>query len=196
MILPIVAYGSNILKVKATDVDTQDPQLKKLIADMWETMYEANGVGLAAPQIGISKRLFVIDASPFAQDEEFTPEEAAVLKGFKNVFINPTVLDETGEEWDFTEGCLSIPNIREDVSRKEEITIRFWDEQLKEQALTLKGLAARVVQHEYDHIEGVLFTDKLSPLKKRLIKGKLNNIAKGNIDVDYKMRFPLASKKR
>lgn len=189
MILPIVAYGSNILKVKATDVDTQDPQLKKLIADMWETMYEANGVGLAAPQIGVSKRLFVIDASPFAQDEELTPEEAAVLKGFKSVFINPTVLDETGEEWDFTEGCLSIPNIREDVSRKEEITIRFWDEQLKEQTLTLNGLVARVVQHEYDHIEGVLFTDKLSPLKKRLLKRKLNDIAKGNIKPEYKMRF-------
>lgn len=189
MILPIIAYGSNVLKVKATDVDTQDPQLKKLIADMWETMYEANGVGLAAPQIGVSKRLFVIDASPFAQDEELTPEEAAVLKGFKSVFINPTVLDETGEEWDFTEGCLSIPNIREDVSRKEEITIRFWDEQLKEQTLTLNGLAARVVQHEYDHIEGVLFTDKLSPLKKRLLKRKLNDIAKGNIKPEYKMRF-------
>jgi len=189
MILPIVAYGSNILKVKATDVDTQDPQLKKLIADMWETMYEANGVGLAAPQIGVSKRLFVIDASPFAQDEELTPEEAAVLKGFKSVFINPTMLDETGEEWDFTEGCLSIPNIREDVSRKEEITIRFWDEQLKEQTLTLNGLVARVVQHEYDHIEGVLFTDKLSPLKKRLLKRKLNDIAKGNIKPEYKMRF-------
>jgi peptide deformylase len=170
-------------------MDTQDPQLKKLIADMWETMYEANGVGLAAPQIGVSKRLFVIDASPFAQDEEFTPEEAAVLKGFKSVFINPTMLDETGEEWDFTEGCLSIPNIREDVSRKEEITIRFWDEQLKEQTLTLNGLVARVVQHEYDHIEGVLFTDKLSPLKKRLLKRKLNDIAKGNIKPEYKMRF-------
>lgn len=189
MILPILAYGSNLLKAKATDVDTQDPQLKKLIADMWETMYEANGVGLAAPQIGVSKRLFVIDASPFAQDEELTPDEAAVLKGFKSVFINPTVLDETGEEWDFTEGCLSIPNIREDVSRKEEITIRFWDEQLKEQTLTLNGLAARVVQHEYDHIEGILFTDKLSSLKKRLLKRKLNDIAKGNIKPEYKIRF-------
>ena len=189
MILPIVAYGSSVLKVKATDVDTQDPKLKKLIADMWETMYEANGVGLAAPQISISKRLFVIDASPFAQDEELSPEEAAVIKDFKSVFINPTVLDETGKEWDFTEGCLSIPNIREDVSRKEEITIRFWDEQLKKQILTLNGLAARVVQHEYDHIEGVLFTDKLSPLKKRLLKRKLNDIAKGNIKPEYKMRF-------
>jgi len=189
MILPIVAYGSSVLKVKAADVDTQDPHLKKLISDMWETMYEADGVGLAAPQIGASKRLFVIDASPFAQDEELTLEEAAELKDFKSVFINPTVLEETGEEWDFTEGCLSIPNIREDVSRKEEITIHFLDEQLKEQTLTFNGLAARVVQHEYDHIEGILFTDKLSPLKKRLLKRKLNDIAKGKIKPEYHMRF-------
>ena len=195
MILPIVAYGSNVLKVKASPVDTEDPNLDKLIADMWETMYNANGVGLAAPQIGESKRLFVIDASTFAQDEELNPKEVEVLKDFKRVFINPTMIDETGEEWDFTEGCLSIPNIREDVSRKEEITIQFLDGQLKEQKLTLNGLAARVVQHEYDHIEGILFTDKLSPFKKRLLKGKLNNISKGNINLDYKMRFS-AKKKR
>ena len=189
MILPIVAYGTNVLKAKASAVDTQDPNLKKLIADMWETMYNANGVGLAAPQIGVSKRLFVIDASPFAQDEDLSPDEVEVLKDFKMVFINPTMIEERGEEWDFTEGCLSIPNIREDVCRKEEITIHFWDERLKEQTMTLDGLAARVVQHEYDHIEGILFTDKLSSLKKRLLKGKLNDISKGNINPDYKMRF-------
>ena len=189
MILPIIAYGSNVLKVKASPVDTEDPNLDKLIADMWETMYNANGVGLAAPQIGESLRLFVIDASPFAQDEDLAPEEVEFLKDFKRVFINPRMIAETGEEWNFTEGCLSIPNIREDVSRKEEINIHFLDEQFKEQTLTLDGLAARVVQHEYDHIEGILFTDKLSPLKKRLLKGKLNNISKGNINSDYKMRF-------
>ncbi|MEK9604003.1 MAG: peptide deformylase [Flavobacteriaceae bacterium] len=189
MILPIVAYGANVLKVKASDVDQKDPNLKKLISDMWDTMYEANGVGLAAPQIGKSLRLFVIDASPFAQDEELSPEEGKLLKDFKKVFINPTILEESGEKWDFTEGCLSIPNIREDVSRKEEITVHFWDDQFNEQTLTLDGLAARVVQHEYDHIEGVLFTDKLSSLKKRLLKGKLNDISRGNINPDYKMRF-------
>ena len=195
MILPIIAYGSNVLKVKASSVDTEDPNLNRLIADMWETMYNANGVGLAAPQIGESLRLFVIDASSFAQDEEFTPDEIKVLKDFKRVFINPKMIAETGEEWNFTEGCLSIPNIREDVSRKKEINIHFLDEQFKEQTLTLDGLAARIVQHEYDHIEGILFTDRLSPLKRRLLKGKLNNISKGNINSEYKMRF-LAKKTR
>tara|TARA_B100001175_G_C19507382_1_gene641718 strand:- start:1055 stop:1645 length:591 start_codon:yes stop_codon:yes gene_type:complete len=189
MILPIVAYGSSVLKVKASAVNTEDPNMEKLIADMWKTMYNANGVGLAAPQVGESIRLFVIDASPFAQDEELALEEVEVLKDFKQVFINPIILEETGEEWDFKEGCLSIPNIREDVSRKEEITIHFFDEQLKEKTLTLNGLSARIVQHEYDHIEGILFTDKLTPLKKRLLKGKLNNISNGNIDPDYKMHF-------
>ena len=189
MILPIVAYGANVLKVKASPADKEDPNLSKLIEDMWETMYNANGVGLAAPQIGESIRLFVIDASPFAQDEDLSLEEVEVLKDFKGVFINPKMMEETGNEWDFTEGCLSIPNIREDISRKEKMTITYLDEQFNEQTLSLDGLAARVVQHEYDHIEGILFTDKLSPLKKRLLKGKLNNISKGNINPDYKMRF-------
>lgn len=189
MILPIVAYGSKILKVKASAVDTTCSNLENLITDMWETMYNANGVGLAAPQIGKSIRLFVIDASPFSQDEELSPEEIDVLKDFKMVFINPIIKVETGKEWEFTEGCLSIPNIREDISRKEEITIDFLDEKLKEQTLNLQGLAARVVQHEYDHIEGILFTDRLSPLKKRLLKSKLNNISKGKINPDYKMYF-------
>lgn len=196
MILPIVAYGSNVLKVRSKDVDMSDSNLNALIDDMWETMYNANGVGLAAPQVGLSKRLFVIDASPFSQDEELSPEEAEVLKDFKKVFINPKMLEENGEEWAFTEGCLSIPNIREDVYRKEEITLQYWDENFQEQTLKLEGLAARVVQHEYDHIEGILFTDKLSPFKRRLLKGKLNEISKGKTDADYKMRFPSSKSRR
>ena len=195
MILPIVAYGTPVLKKKGSDISPDYPAFEQLLENMWETMYEANGVGLAAPQVGIAIRLFIVDASPFADDDELTEEEQKQLTGFKKVFINPQI-EESGEEWAFNEGCLSIPDIREDVYRQEEIQIRYWDENFKEHTEQYSGLAARVIQHEYDHIEGVLFTDKLSPLKKRLIKGKLNNIAKGNIDVDYKMRFPLASKKR
>ena len=195
MILPIVAYGTPVLKKKGSDITPDYPAFEQLLENMWETMYEANGVGLAAPQVGIAIRLFIVDASPFADDDELTEEEQKQLTGFKKVFINPQI-EESGEEWAFNEGCLSIPDIREDVYRQEEIQIRYWDENFKEHTEKYSGLAARVIQHEYDHIEGVLFTDKLSPLKKRLIKGKLNNIAKGNIDVDYKMRFPLASKKR
>jgi len=195
MILPIVAYGTPVLKKKGKDITPEYPAFEQLLENMWETMYEANGVGLAAPQVGIAIRIFIVDASPFADDDELTEEEQKQLTGFKKVFINPQI-EESGEEWAFNEGCLSIPDIREDVYRQEEIQIRYWDENFKEHTEQYTGLAARVIQHEYDHIEGVLFTDKLSPLKKRLIKGKLNNIAKGNIDVDYKMRFPLASKKR
>ena len=195
MILPIVAYGTPVLKKKGSDITPDYPAFEQLLENMWETMYEANGVGLAAPQVGIAIRLFIVDASPFADDDELTEEEQKQLTGFKKVFINPQI-EESGEEWAFNEGCLSIPDVREDVYRQEEIQIRYWDENFKDHTEQYTGLAARVIQHEYDHIEGVLFTDKLSPLKKRLIKGKLNNIAKGNIDVDYKMRFPLASKKR
>jgi peptide deformylase len=195
MILPIVAYGTPVLKKKGTDITPEYPAFDQLLENMWETMYAANGVGLAAPQVGIGIRLFIVDASPFADDDALTEEEQQQLTGFKKVFINPQI-EESGEEWAFNEGCLSIPDVREDVYRQEEIHILYWDENFKEHQEVYTGLAARVIQHEYDHIEGVLFTDKLSPLKKRLIKGKLNNIAKGNIDVDYKMRFPLASKKR
>ena len=195
MILPIVAYGTPVLKKKGRDITPEYPAFEQLLENMWETMYEANGVGLAAPQVGIAVRLFIVDASPFADDDELTEKEQKQLTGFKKVFINPQI-EESGEEWAFNEGCLSIPDVREDVYRQEEIQIRYWDENFKEHTEQYTGLAARVIQHEYDHIEGVLFTDKLSPLKKKLIKGKLNNIAKGNIDVDYKMRFPLASKKR
>jgi len=196
MILPIVAYGAPVLKKEAVEISNEYPNLDQLIENMWETMYASNGVGLAAPQIGLSIRLFVIDAAPFSEDEELDEAEVTLLKTFKKAFINPTIIEEDGPIWEFNEGCLSIPDVREDVSRHERIRIHYWDEQFKEQELVLTGLAARVVQHEYDHIEGILFTDKLSPLKKRLIKGKLNNISKGKIDVEYKMKFPLQSKKR
>ena len=195
MILPIVAYGNPVLKKEAKNITQDYPELDQFIYNMWETMYKASGVGLAAPQVGVGIRLFVVDASPFAEDEELSQEEKEQLSGFKKVFINPE-LEESGEEWAFNEGCLSIPEVREDIYRQEKIHITYFDENFKEHQETFTGLPARVIQHEYDHIEGILFTDKLTPLKKRLIKGKLNNIAKGNIQVDYKMRFPLASKKR
>jgi peptide deformylase len=196
MILPIVAYGENILKTKAVNITSGYPELKKLINDMWETMYNANGVGIAAPQIGKSIRLFVIDASPFSEDKEISDDEISTLKNFKKVFINPEIIDETGDEWNFIEGCLSIPNIREDIKRKEKITIKYYNESFEEIVLGLQGLAARVVQHEYDHIEGVLFIDKLSSLKKKLLKGKLNDISKGKIKTEYKMRYPQGKIKR
>ena len=196
MILPIVAYGENILKTKAVNISSGYPELKKLINDMWETMYNANGVGIAAPQIGKSIRLFVIDASPFSEDKEISDDEISTLKNFKKVFINPEIIHETGDEWNFMEGCLSIPNIREDIKRKEKITIKYYNESFEEIELDLQGLAARVVQHEYDHIEGVLFIDKLSSLKKKLLKGKLNDISKGKIKTEYKMRYPQGKIKR
>lgn len=196
MILPIVAYGENILKTKAVNISSGYPELKKLINDMWETMYNANGVGIAAPQIGKSIRLFVIDASPFSEDKEISDDEISTLKNFKKVFINPEIIHETGDEWNFMEGCLSIPNIREDIKRKEKITIKYYNESFEEIELDLEGLAARVVQHEYDHIEGVLFIDKLSSLKKKLLKGKLNDISKGKIKTEYKMRYPQGKIKR
>ena len=196
MILPIVAYGTPVLKRKAAEIPADYEDLPGLITNLWETMYAASGVGLAAPQVGLSLRIFVIDASPFAQDEELGREEQSQLKAFKKAFINPRVIEEVGEEWSFNEGCLSIPDVREDVKRKDQLTISY--QNIKGELLTetYTGLAARIIQHEYDHIEGILFTDKLSPLKKRLIKGKLNQIAKGKISVDYKMKFPLQSKKR
>jgi peptide deformylase len=196
MILPIVAYGDPVLKVKAKDITREYPKLEGLIENMKETMHNAFGVGLAAPQIGLPIRLFLVDASPFAEDEVLDDEERAFLKTFKHIFINPVITEETGDEWAFNEGCLSIPDVREDVFRKPNITIEYLDEDFKAHTLKLSGLAARVVQHEYDHIEGVLFTDKLSALKKRLIKSKLTNISKGKISVDYRMRFPNMKKKR
>ena len=196
MILPIVAYGAPVLKKKAVDIPADYEGFDALLENMWETMYAASGVGLAAPQGGLGLRLFVVDASPFAEDEDLTPEEQAQLKDFKKAFINPVIEEESGEEWAFNEGCLSIPDVREDVKRKEALTISYQNEAGERLTESYSGLAARVIQHEYDHIEGILFTDKLSPLKKRLIKGKLNNISKGKVRVDYKMKFPLQSKKR
>jgi peptide deformylase len=190
MILPIVAYGDPILRKETKEIDKDYPDLDLFIADMFETMYAAKGVGLAAPQIGKAIRLFIVDASGFNEDDEH-PE----LEGFKRIYINPIIVEETGEEWKFEEGCLSIPGIREDVSRKSTITIEYFNEKFELIEETIDGIAARVIQHEYDHIEATLFTDKINPLKKRLIKGKLNDIAKGNIKVNYRMKFPLVKAK-
>jgi len=196
MILPIIAYGDPVLRKKATVISADYPKLDELIANMYETMYNAYGVGLAAPQIGLAIRLFLVDTSPFAEDELLTEEEQKQLKDFKCTFINAKIVSEEGDDWAFNEGCLSIPNIREDVFRQPKIKIQYQDEDFNEHVKEFDGLLARVIQHEYDHIEGVLFTDKLSSFKKRLIKSKLQNISKGNIDIDYKMKFPLVSKKR
>lgn len=190
MIYPIVAYGDPVLRKVAKDITPDYPNLDKVLENMWETMYGASGVGLAAPQVGMPIRIFLVDTTPFADDESFSPEEQKELGSFKKAFINAHIVEENGEEWAFNEGCLSIPNVREDVFRPEEVTIRYCDENFKEVTETYTGLMARVIQHEYDHIEGVLFTDKISSLKKRLIKGKLNNISKGKTSVDYRMRFP------
>ncbi|WP_124981104.1 peptide deformylase [Nonlabens xiamenensis] len=190
MIYPVVAYGDPVLRKKAKDIEKDYPNLQETLDNMWETMYNASGVGLAAPQVGLPIRLFLVDTTPFSDDPELSPEESKELDGFKKVFINAQILEEKGEEWAFNEGCLSIPNVREDVFRPEEVTIKYLDADFKEHTETYTGLAARVIQHEYDHIEGILFTDKLSGLKKRLIKGKLANISKGKTQVDYRMRFP------
>ncbi|MDG1191637.1 MAG: peptide deformylase [Flavobacteriaceae bacterium] len=195
MILPIVAYGNPVLKRVADEITSDYPDLSELIENIWETMYAAHGVGLAAPQIGLSIRLFVIDASLFVDEEEMDQEEIDTLKDLKKVFINPIIEEEQGELWSFNEGCLSIPDVREDVSRKEEIVVSYVDENFTPQQLKLNGLAARVVQHEYDHIQGVLFTDHLSPLKKRLIKKRLTSISKGSVSVEYRMKFPKKSKR-
>ena len=189
MILPILAYGSPVLKKTATDITPKYPNLNELISNMWETMYAAKGVGLAAPQIGLSIRLFVIDATPFLDDENMDDFELNSIKNFKKVFINPKIIEENGNLWEFNEGCLSIPEIREDVSRRSKIIIEYFDENFQFHKQELSGLAARVVQHEYDHIEGILFTDHVSSLKKRLIKSKLNNISSGSIKVNYEMKF-------
>jgi len=190
MILPVVAYGDPVLRKEGEDIDKDYPKLNELIENMFDTMYNANGVGLAAPQIGKAIRLFIVDASPFAEDED-NDKDKEILKDFKKVFINMTIVETKGEKWAFNEGCLTIPDIHEDVMRPETITIEYYDENWEFHTEEYSGIAARVLQHEYDHIEGVLFTDKLSGLKKRLIKGKLTNISKGKVNVSYNMRFPL-----
>ncbi len=196
MVLPIVAYGDPVLRKIGAKITKDYPGLEKLIADMFETMYNSSGVGLAAPQVGKAIRLFLVDTKPFAdggrddEDDEYTPEEREELGNFKKVFINPVIIEEEGEEWVFNEGCLSIPKIREDVLRKPTIHIQYYDEQFNFFDERYEGIAARVIQHEYDHIEGKLFTDRISPLRRRLLKGKLNDISKGKVSVTYKMRFP------
>lgn len=196
MILPIIAYGDPVLRKVATEIKADYPKLDELLANMWETMYKANGVGLAAPQIGLPIRLFLVDTSAFADDDELSADEQKLLGSFKKAFINAKIQEETGNEWTFNEGCLSIPDIREDITRKDTITISYLDENFEPKTETYDGLLARVIQHEYDHLEGILFTDKLSSLKKRLLKSRLSNISKGKITVDYRMRFPAAKKER
>lgn len=195
MILPIVAYGNPVLKKKAREIDPVADEVQELIDNMWETMYNANGVGLAAPQVGKSWRIFIIDPSPFAADESLSDAEKKELESLKQTFINPEILEQEGDEWNFEEGCLSIPDVREDVFRKPGILIAYQDREGNEREERFSGVAARVIQHEYDHIEGVLFTDRISALKKRLIKSKLNAISKGKIEVDYRMKFPKYKKK-
>ena len=190
MILPIVAYGSNILRKVAKDITPDYPNLQNLIADMWETMYYSNGVGLAAPQINKDIRLFVVDTEQmFTNMEEDEKGRYADVPGIKQVFINAHIEELDGEEWPYNEGCLSIPKIREDVTRHETVTLKYVDENFEEHIKTFRGLTARVILHEYDHLEGKLFIDYVSPLKKKLMKGKLDDISKGKVRVDYKMMF-------
>jgi len=180
MILPIYAYGQPVLKKRAEEIDANYEALDKLIEDMWETMYNAKGIGLAAPQIGRAIRIFLVDSEQLESEEQV---------GIKKVFINAEIVSEAGEEWVYEEGCLSIPKLTGDVERQESVTIRYQDEHFVEHTETYDGMNARVIQHEYDHIDGVLFTERLKPLKRRLITRKLDNIRKGKIDVAYKMRF-------
>ncbi|MCF8341485.1 MAG: peptide deformylase [Chitinophagaceae bacterium] len=190
MILPIVGYGHPILRTVAVEIDAEYPMLEKLIADMWDTMYASNGVGLAAPQINRAIRLFVIDSTQiFEGMEEEEKKKYPKDFGYKQVFINTKIIKLFGEEWSYNEGCLSIPKVREDVLRNEEVEIEYYDEQFNKQTQVFNGITARVILHEYDHIEGKLFIDKLPLLKKKLIKSKLTDITKGKVKVDYKMTF-------
>ena len=193
MILPIIGYGDPVLRKMCDPIAPDYADLKQTIANMFETMYNAYGVGLAAPQVGLPIRLFVIDTTPFSDDEDLEKSEQEQLNGFKKVFINAKMLKEEGEEWGFNEGCLSIPEVREDVYRNESITIEYDDENFNRTTAVFDGLIARVIQHEYAHTEGILFTDHISTLKKQLIKKKLQNIMEGKARPDYKMKF--ASKK-
>jgi peptide deformylase len=183
MVYPIVAYGDPVLRRKAEEIDENYPDLDVFIRNMFDTMYASHGVGLAAPQVGKSIRLFVMDADAFADEE---PE----LADFKKVFINPIVLEEKGDIWAFNEGCLSIPKIREDVNRHAEVTVEYYDENWQLHEETFKGMAARIIQHEYDHLEGILFIDHINPLRKKMLSSRLKDISRGRVDVDYKMRFP------
>lgn len=186
MILPIVAYGDTILRQPGKPVTPDYPELQTLIENLYQTLYNASGVGLAAPQVGLGLLLFVVDTAPMAEYEKDQPE----LLTFKRTFINAEILEETGEPWAYTEGCLSIPHIREDVQRKGTVRLKWLDENFQPHEETFTGLRARVIQHEYDHTMGKLFVDYLSPLKKTLLRGKLLKISKGQVDADYPMRFP------
>ena len=194
MILPIVVYGDPVLRKVGIDIAKNYEGLEQLIQDMFETMYKAKGVGLAAPQVGKSIRLFVVDTQPFSEideddeDDEFTPAERKELEVFKRVFINAKILSEAGEEWKFNEGCLSIPKIREDVNRQADIEIEYLDEKFIKHREKYSGLIARVIQHEYDHIEGKLFTDRISPFKRKMLAGKVSDISIGKISADYKTK--------
>lgn len=190
MILPIVAYGSPVLRAVSTEITKEYPNLEKFIADMWETMYASNGVGLAAPQVNRNIRIFVVDSSQIFEHQE--PEDKGKFPdepGIKKIFINAKIREVNGEQWVYNEGCLSIPKIREDVSRNEQLTIQYQDENFETFTETFNGLSARIILHEYDHIEGKLFIDYLKPFKRKLMKGKLDDISKGKIKVDYKMTF-------
>jgi peptide deformylase len=185
MILPIYAYGQPVLKKVAQPIDKHYENLPSLITNMWETMYNARGVGLAAPQIGLSIRLFIVDTIQLEAEEE----EEDVEKGLKKVFINAEIVDEDGEHWAYEEGCLSIPHIRGDVERQDKIKIKYLDEHFKEHVEVFEGINARVIQHEYDHIEGILFTELLNPMRRRRIMRKLDNIKKGNVETEYRLKF-------
>lgn len=196
MILPIIGYGDPVLRVVCEDIPQDYPNLKETIANMFETMYNAYGVGLAAPQVGLPIRLFIVDTNPFSDDEDLEDGEKKELESFKKVFINARMISEEGEEWGFNEGCLSIPEVREDVYRHERITIEYFDEDFNKHTSVYDGMIARVIQHEYDHIEGILFTDHISTLKKQLIKKRLQNIMEGKLRPDYKMKFAAPKKGR
>ncbi|WP_177764618.1 peptide deformylase [Flavobacterium sp. I3-2] len=189
MILPIVGYGDPVLRKEGIEIAKDYPNLQELIENMFQTMENASGVGLAAPQIGLAIRLFVIDCSPFGEDEDLSEAERNVLKTLRKTFINAKITKEEGEEWAFNEGCLSIPNVREDVMRKPIITIEYFNENFEKFTEVYDGFAARVIQHEYDHIQGILFTDKISTLKKKLNAKRLQNIMDGKVHPDYKMKF-------
>ncbi|WP_396183066.1 peptide deformylase [Flavobacterium sp.] len=189
MILPIIGYGDPVLRKVGVEISPDNPNLDILIENMYATMYNAYGVGLAAPQIGLSIRMFIIDTEPFSENDDLKTDEKNQLKSFKKTFINAKIIKEEGNEWAFNEGCLSIPDVREDVFRKEKITIEYCEEDFVRKTEVFEGLIARVIQHEYDHIEGILFTDKISSLKKTLIKKRLQNIMEGKIRADYKMKF-------
>ena len=198
MIVPVIAYGDPVLRKIGVEITKDYPGLQDIIDNMFDTMHNALGVGLAAPQVGKSIRLFIVDTKPFSvksdkdddDDDEFTPEEREQLAQFRKIFINAKILEEVGAEWVFNEGCLSIPKIREDVLRKPKIRIQYVDENFTFFDETYEGIIARVIQHEFDHVEGKLFTDRISPLRRRLLKGKLNDISKGKVQIGYKMRFP------